>query len=149
MHLKDSEEIFNLAYETKLNSSYKFIVKTHPLLNKKQVQDKIIISKSKKFTYSNKSLYDLFDESEFIITSASSVCLEAILFGLKVIISGSRNSITKNNLKDIVDEHYWKVCYNSNDVINFINQNKKIIEYDTKSFFNLTNKETVKKFLSI
>ena len=148
MHLKDSNDIFNLAYESKLDNSYNFIVKTHPLLDKKKIQEMIFISNSKKFIFSDESLYDLFNNSEYRITSASSVCLEAISFGLKVIIAGSRNNITKNNLRDIVEEHDWKVCYNAEDMIEFINKNVRSIEYDILSFFNSINKENVNKFLS-
>ncbi len=148
MHLKDATDIFNLAYESKLDLSYNFIVKTHPLLDKKKIQDLILISNDKKFIFSDENLYDLFDNSEYIITSASSVCLEAISFGLKVIIAGSRTNITKNNLKDIVEEYDWKVCYNSEDMLEFINKNINKVDYDILSFFNSVNRENVNNFLS-
>ena len=72
----------------------------------------------------------------------------AISFGLKVIIAGSRTNITKNNLKDIVEEYNWKVCYNSEDVLEFINKNIKRVDYDILSFFNSVNRENVNNFLS-
>ena len=148
LHIDDSREIIQLAFDTDLGSSYRFIIKPHPQQTIKQIKNKIIISNNQKFVFSEDLLYDLFKSSIAVITTASSTCLEAIFFELKVIIAGSKNNFTKNNLNTIIDNDNWSVCYNPEEVKAFIKSKKPLKKYTTENFFHEVNKDTVEKFLS-
>ena len=70
------------------------------------------------------------------------------MYGLRVIIIGSKNHITKNNLNGLIPEIDWAVCYSSEDVLNFLNKENSKVPYDIEKFFNPTNKSSVRDFLN-
>jgi len=120
MMLYEAERIIKLAQNTLLDSQYKWKIKVHPTISEEKFRKLIPASIDDRFTFTNNSLINLFQETKLLVTSASSVAIEAILCGVSVAIMGSRSGPTINPLKDVVDESYWSVCYEPKELENAI-----------------------------
>ena len=51
------------------------------------------------------------DASDVLVSSASSVCVQALARGVPVIVLGSRNGVTLNPIPDGVERELWALCY--------------------------------------
>jgi len=75
------------------------------------VKSVIPASTDARFTFSNEPIAELLQTATLLVTSASSVALEAVLCSVPVAILGNRSGPTINPLEGIVDEAYWSICY--------------------------------------
>lgn len=51
------------------------------------------------------------DASDVLVSSASSVCVQALARGVPVIVLGSRQGVTLNPIPDEVERELWALCY--------------------------------------
>ena len=85
----------------------------------------------------------MIEQSNLLLTNASSVSLEALVKGVPVIIIGYQTGITQNPIPVTIPQEYWKIVYTSS-------QCSEIIKYfhamdtDAKRIMNESN-ETLKK----
>ena len=75
-----------------------------------------------------------------MISAASSSCLEGALFGIPVVIIGSRNMVTLNPLLGLLPSNSWSVAYNKDEFLKAISK-KYVTNYDKEYYIeSLQNK---------
>jgi len=114
--LTEASEIIDLALSVDLPRGLKFIVKMHPTISNEKFRELVPKSVNDKFEFTNHALNDLFRRAHLLVTSASSIALEAVLCDISVAILGTRTTYTNNPLMDVVSDMYWSVCYTSADL---------------------------------
>lgn len=110
MLLDEAERIVHMALQT-VTKEIEFVIKTHPTISIEKFKRAILASTDVRFTFSNEPMALLLQTASLLVTSASSVALEAVLCSVPVAILGSRSGPTINPLEGIVDEEYWSICY--------------------------------------
>jgi hypothetical protein len=96
------------------------VVKLHPSMNLNLVKPKIFnINKNVKI--SEKSFEHTLQMSNILLGSTSSACVEAIIYGINVIIIASRNNLTANPIP-VKYNDYYKICYSEVEVCDEINR---------------------------
>ena len=112
MLLDEAERIVHMALQTVTEETY-FVIKTHPTISIEKFKQAIPESTDVRFTFSNEPIAKLLQTATLLVTSASSVALEAVLCSVPVAILGSRSGPTINPLEGIVDKEHWSICYTS------------------------------------
>ena len=75
--------------------------------------------------YSDKSVRELLEVSTLMVSTASSVCVEAVSVGIPVAVYGSRSGVTLNPIPLSVDNNLWTVFYTSEELMKFFLSIKK------------------------
>ncbi len=57
---------------------------------------------------------------DLVISTASSVCLEAIAYGTPVIIDAGSKGLVHNPIPDTVPDDIWSICYTSQDIVDAV-----------------------------
>jgi len=134
MEIDECRNIINLALSAQLQEKHTWMLKVHPTIPEKKFKEMIPESSNKRFVFTDKSLTDLFESSKLLITSSSSVAIEAVVCGLFVAIIGDRSGPTKNPLLNIVDKSYWSVCYTSNELERVIKNDIQLQKLDKSKY---------------
>lgn len=58
----------------------------------------------------------LLEDSDVLVSSASSVCVQALAHGIPVIIVGSANGLTLNPIPPEAERDMWDVCYTASEI---------------------------------
>jgi len=128
----------------KIDKKYKLLIKPHPTQTVKKLIKHIPELRGMDFTVNK--LSDIFQSTRLLITSASSVAMEAIVCGIPVVIPGNRSGPTINPLHGIVDKKYWSVCYTGNDINNLLSLEYKdnlVKELDMCFYFHDITQDNV------
>jgi hypothetical protein len=122
--IKEGKEIINMGLNliSLIGSEYDFYLKQHPSLSKDKLFKTFPQIQDSSLNIIQKDLYRQLLESALLISSSSSVCLEASLMGIKVAIVGSRTGPAMNPLANLTDLKNWQVCYSEHDVIDLISK---------------------------
>jgi len=122
--LKESKEIINIGLSliALIGSEYEFYLKQHPSYTMDKLFKTFPEIENSSLNIVQKDLYQQLLESTLLISSSSSVCLEASLIGIKVAIVGSRTGPAMNPLANLVDLKNWQVCYSEYEVIDLISK---------------------------
>jgi len=122
--VKDSIDIIRLlveAIEMDTLQGVLFLIKPHPNLN---------ISKLKSagpdwpdsFEVINGSFAEILKRSSLMVGNTSSTCMEALAYGVPVVIIGSHAGITQNPIPHSVPDTIWNLCYTADEVRSAINR---------------------------
>jgi CDP-glycerol glycerophosphotransferase (TagB/SpsB family) len=71
-------------------------------------------------TWENEKLDTLLQQSDVLVSAASSACFEALAMGVPVIIQGSRTGITFVPIPQAVPEGRWQICYAADELLTAI-----------------------------
>jgi hypothetical protein len=58
----------------------------------------------------------LLTESDLLVSTASSVCMESLAMGIPVIVVGNPNGLTLNPIPDSVASDLWRLAYSADDM---------------------------------
>ena len=109
------------VYEKMNFNNIKWIIKPHPSLD----YEKLKLS-FEKWPSQFEENYDKFSNcllsSSIVIGGSSSTAMEALTYGIPVIIISNRNSITQNPIPALIPKIIWGMCYTSNDCIEELNK---------------------------
>jgi glycosyltransferase involved in cell wall biosynthesis len=59
---------------------------------------------------------ELLEQCDVLVSSASSVCMQALACGVPVIVLGNTRGITLNPIPEAVDREIWKLCYTPDEL---------------------------------
>ena len=91
---------------------------------------------------------EIFQSTKLLITSASSVALEAVCCRIYVVIIGNRSGPTINRLSGYVDKRYWSICYSASEIMTLIDKNFSKEEIDIKKYFQPVDMESTLKMMT-
>jgi hypothetical protein len=115
--VEDSLEILGLLFHVLdliRQKQAKVWIKPHPSLDFDAVQS-AMPSWPRKFTLIEGDFADTVQTADLLISSGSTVCMEAIAYGIPVIVIGSRTSVTKNIIPETVPKQIWDLCYTGDE----------------------------------
>ncbi len=133
--LENLKMLYNAVEKTAEPNTYEIIVNLHPAVSTDNIRNDL----QKNFTnivISDQSFYFNVRRCNLLVGSTSSACVEALVYGLDIMIIGSRTGITSNPIP-----HKYinkcKVVYSCNDLKN------QIENFSIKKVFNSANKDDV------
>lgn len=142
MLLDEAERIVQMALKTKVEGLI-FVIKTHPTISNTNFKQAIPASTDIRFIFSNEPITELLKTAILLVTTASSVALEAVLYSVHVAILGSRSGPTINPLEGFVDEAYWSICYTPDALETAILEEKTHIPLQVAPYLVATTQEGV------
>jgi hypothetical protein len=85
-------------------ADWRIRVKHHPIADARLVLDA-------RFEASTGSIDDLLEDCDVLVSSASSVCVQALARGVPVVVLGNSHGITLNPIPDGIDRELWALCH--------------------------------------
>lgn len=86
-------------------------VKSHPAAVARTLRDTGARAAATGFEVVDGDFDDLLGDCDVLVSSASTVCVEALACGVPVIVLGNSRGITLNPIPDEVDRELWKLCH--------------------------------------
>lgn len=120
--LKDESEHLLKACLTlveEMAERVKFKVKPHPFFQDRPLRNLFPSISTEKFEQTSESIPDLLEQCSLVVSSGSSVCLEAVTVGIPVAIYGNRSGVTMNPIPGRVSKDLWVIFYTSNQLMKF------------------------------
>jgi len=148
MILSEAKMIVRLARNVRCDTNFRWIIKIHPTVSRKVFQHMVPDSLDMKFEFTEEVMPTLLQRTHLLISSASSVTLEAVVHRVPVVILGSRSGPTNNPLEDIVDNAYWSICYTCEDLVSAIHQDIIGGPLGVAEYFSEITSMNVKKMMS-
>jgi len=147
MLLDEAKRIVQLALATSGNSDVGFIIKPHPTISISSFKNAIPESKDSRFTFSDSPIIELLPSTKLLVTTASSVALEAALCNTHVVILGNQSGPTINPLDGIVPEDYWSICYTPSELEGLIKCEKACTTLESAPYLTKVTPEGVLEML--
>ena len=162
--------ILNSFFIIKMISEYYNSIKTHQLKFYLKLHPSLNFNKLKKilgaiwdesiFIKLDMDMHDAIINSDLVIGSESSSLVEALTYGIPVIIIANQNDLTPNPIPIGIKKTLWSICFDINElkesVQNFLllsieikMENKRYGQKIKKDYFKKISYETVKSFLDI
>ena len=110
----------SIKLANKMSGDVKFLIKHHPSYTKEIIEKHIPGINDPVFEYTDKIMPELLERVSVIISSASSVCVEAVAVGIPVAIHGNRSGVTLNPIPLNVPKDTWAVFYTSEQLEMFV-----------------------------
>jgi hypothetical protein len=133
--IENLKMLYNAVEKTADPNTYEIILNLHPAVNTNNIRKGL----QKNFTnivISDQSFYFNVRRCNLLVGSTSSACVEALVYGLDIMIIGSRTGITSNPIPHkYIDK--CKVVYSCNDLKN------QIENFSKKQAFTSANKDDV------
>jgi len=121
MDIDESTNILNACSQlhSLVNTKISILVKHHPAHESHTFAKRVPVFRNDAFTPTNDSMFDLLGFISLLISSASSVCVEATSLGIPVAIHGNRHGVTMNPVTD-VHNHKDNVFYSQEQLGKFV-----------------------------
>ncbi len=103
-----------------LKKNVRVLVKPHPSYTIEQFKRLAPELSDPRLEYTDKDMPELLELASIMISTASSVCVEAVSVGIPVAIYGSRSGITMNPIPANVPNELWDVFYTSKQLAEFM-----------------------------
>lgn len=141
------KQLINFAKQTTniFSKNSKVVFKFHPKFTKKEFFKLLPDANDKSLFFSEDPSYIILQKSTFLISSASSLCVEAASLGIPVAILANNNGFTKSPLPEPSLEDLWCTFYSRVDFEVFYNKTKKNPFVKKYNFFTKFSSEDVKK----
>ena len=97
-----------------------------------------------KFFFSEESIEKLLTKASLVVSSASTVCIEAASVGIPVAIISNSSGLTRNPLPVPTENDLWAIIYNESDLSTLINKANKQEKKLNNNFFQKVEKSTVR-----
>jgi hypothetical protein len=140
-NLIEAERIIKLAVKFGFNNSFRWLIKTHPTTTKENITRLIPNSLLDHFKFVSLPVATFFHETRLLITSASSVAIEAAVCGVRVAIIGNISGPTIHRLSGIMDQSLWAICFTIEDLNEQINLETKVQFVNKNQYFNAVTSE--------
>jgi len=161
--IDESNEIIDIVLEAACSINIKnciFKIKPHPTCDIKKISNKWSKKLPEMFKFVDGDFNLCVEQSDILISCASTVCLETLAKGIPVIVIGNSLGLTQLPIPRSISEDIWKLCYSVNDVVEAIklyvkkdnktvNMYKKIGREIRDNFFEPVTELGVRKFLSL
>lgn len=139
--LKSSLENLKMLYDAVVQSEdsmkCEIVINLHPAVNSTEIKKKIL-KNFKKVLISDQNFNSNIKSCNLLVGSTSSACVEALVYGLNILIIGSRTGITSNPIPyKYIDK--CKIVYSSKDI------RMHIASFTNKEFYPSKNSSNVLK----
>jgi len=104
----------------RLSSHIKFVVKHHPGITTEKFSKLVPSYLNDALEKTDASVKDLLEISSVVISSGSSVCLEAISVGIPVAINGMKGGVTLNPIPENISDELWCIYYSNDQLHEFV-----------------------------
>ena len=159
----ESDEIIDIVLEAACSINIKnciFKIKPHPAYDIKNISNKWSKKLPEMFKFIDGDFNSCIEESDILISSASTACMETLAKGIPVILIGNSLGLTQISIPKSINENIWKLCYSVDDVIKAIKlyakkDNKTLNIYEKigreirDNFFEPVTESGARKFLSL
>ena len=159
-YAKDIISLLNDVLSEKNNKIDRIIVNYHPSLNINLIKYLIDVWKDS-YEISKESFSTLIHDVDVVVSNSSSTCVESLIYGIPVIIAGSKNGITQNPIPDTIPKYIWELCYSVDEfnlaikrLLSTMDKNR-VMKYNEiakdiqKKYFEPVTKKGVMKFFQI
>ena len=116
----DIIKLLNSYNKHNINERFRWIIKPHPSLNINDLE-KLEINK-KYFSFSTNQFVEEITKAEIYVGNSSSTGLEALTYGIPVIIVGSNTGLTENPIPCSISKKYWQICYTPEELSIALNE---------------------------
>ena len=120
------------------------MLKCHPKFSIKEFKALVPASMNDKFFFSEESIEKLLTKASLVVSSASTVCIEAASVGIPVAIISNSSGLTRNPLPVPTENDLWAIIYNESDLSTLINKANKQEKKLNNNFFQKVEKSTVR-----
>ena len=135
-----------------------FHLKLHPDLNKDKLLSRVNPLPDN-MVFESRGINESFSNATLVIGNTSSACVEALAYGIPVIILGDRYGLTQNPIPFETDSFMWRLVFSSTDlseaVLHFIDKQKteqrKLLEAGDRikqNCFEPLNRDSIRAFLA-
>ncbi len=107
---KDILLLLNEFIKVGKNLSFRILIKPHPELNMNKLYSSFFLWPPE-FNQIEGSFNNILSEADIVVSNTSSTCLEALAYGIPVIIIGSRCGLTQNPIPKSIPKTIWDICY--------------------------------------
>ena len=150
---KDLDTIFK-QYKIKL------LIKPHPSISKQVISNYIDINSFNNCIITSEDTYNLLKETDLMISSMSSICMESIAMNIPCIVYDESKGFEYMPIPDEIEKSIWKFCKKRKDIIDSINyffnmsnddykKNYSISQYVKKNYFLEVDRKNVLDFLEL
>ena len=148
--IKDSKNIILMCnkFSKLTNGKFRLILKHHPSYTFKKFTKLLPESLYPCFEMSEEPVHDLLTDCIMLISSWSSVCLEAAVLNIPVAISGSLSGPSMNPLYGLKEIKMWRLCYNETALLNFIESNLYHSKININKYFNPVTTSNINDFIN-
>ena len=163
--LKDSRVIINklIKIERRLKEKIpelQTIIKPHPTHSVSRIKEFFDDNDLNNFIFYSGDFHRKLNESNLLITNASTVALEALAKAVPVIIIGEPNGVLQSPIPESINNIIWEICYSNEELLVAIlrfkmshNKNQEIysqVAEEVKiNFFSKVNRRSVRAFLGL
>jgi len=126
-----------------LEGNVRAIVKVHPSYSPEKFIRLAVEFSDKRLEYTDKKIPELLEVASVLISTASSVCVEAVSVGVPVALYGSRFGVTMNPIPENISSKLWRIFYTPEQLLEIIfrAQDNKQRSSIVKDLFHPVTKE--------
>jgi len=143
-----------------LDESVRIWVKPHPTASTAKIMKNFKQPWPERFCFVHGNFNDLVEQSDLLISTASSTCMEALAKDTPVIIAGSQIGLTHNPIPLSIPQDLWRLCYNKEELLDALGcfrsrspekvKNHEIIGKKIREdYFEPVTEESVRRFLGL
>ncbi len=116
--INENREILNMYLEIadSMPENTTVIVKQHPAYTIEKFTELVPEFSNHHFSHTTKKISEFLGEISVLISSATSVCVEAVALGIPVLVYGNRYGVTKNSIPLSVPSDLWSVFYTADEL---------------------------------
>ena len=115
-----------------------FSIKPHPASNY-SFDEHLIDRNNVQYTVVDDSLTTLLGDVDLFLSVASSTLVEAIMYGIPVLLVSSTQSLRENVIPEFVSEDLWDEVYSANELHAVLTQHKKLSKLNTDELNTLNS----------
>ncbi len=144
--INQSIQLINFADQIDrfFDKEVEIVLKCHPKFSIKEFKALVPASMNDKFFFSEESIEKLLTKASLVVSSASTVCIEAASVGIPVAIISNSSGLTRNPLPVPAENDLWAIIYNESDLSTLINKANKQEKKLNNNFFQKVEKSTVR-----
>jgi hypothetical protein len=142
-HIEPAIDILSLCLELQTSSElkYEIMIKIHPDFTSEQLEKMLPKNLQKQFKYTNEVTPCLLARVKWLISAASTVCVEGALLGVHTVVVGGRSGPTQNPLVGMISKDRWSLCYTVEDLKEALKENKTFTPLNIEDYFSKLTKK--------
>lgn len=136
------------------------LVKHHPANTPEEIRKKFRHDWPDEFEFVSGSIDEHLSRCNLVISSTSSVCMEALSRGMPVIIIGGQSRLTHNPIPEDIKEDIWALCYSPEEtaqaILSYANRDEETIKRHKsigqrirRDYFEPVTRDSVRSFLQM
>lgn len=136
----------------KLNINHEFHVRRYPTYKEGDLLELVSDLNQPIFKKANLELSQHLKNSDVLISTYTSYCVEAVALGVPVVIAGSLSGPTLNPIPTQLRPELWTIAYTGDEAIHFMLEKRHLIQQvspEIAKYFERITKQGVDEFLRV